>query len=173
MERAVSKQRPLLAFKFYSYISSHSSLYVSSNQKKVSIAMYPVKKYGILASVGDDETLRLWDITKHQILISKNLGTQATCLNFSPDGSFLAVGLVNGFFLILESKIEKLNYGTYMEEYRAPTLEVLMSPKESKSAVIGIKFSYRGEFLAISYDNEHKPSDSANNSKNINPGMSK
>lgn len=71
----MSKQRPLLAFKFFSYISSHSSLYVSSNQKKVSIAMYPVKKYGILASVGDDETLRLWDITKHQMLVSKNLGT--------------------------------------------------------------------------------------------------
>lgn len=60
-----------------------------------------------------------------------------------------------------------------MEEYRAPTLEVLMSPKESKSAVIGIKFSYRGEFLAISYDNEHKAAESANNSKNLNPNLSK
>jgi hypothetical protein len=29
----------------------------------------------VLASVGDDETLRLWDITKHQIMIAKNLGT--------------------------------------------------------------------------------------------------
>ena len=59
------KQRPLLAFKFYSYLSSHSSLYVSANQKKVFISMYPLKKYSILASVGDDETLRLWDVTKH------------------------------------------------------------------------------------------------------------
>ena len=73
---------------------------------------------------------------------------------FSPDGSYLAVGLVNGVFLLLESKIEKLNFGTYMEEYQAPTLDVIMSPKESKSAVIAIKFSYKGDFLAISYDNE-------------------
>ena len=72
---------------------------------------------GIVASCGDDETLRMWDITKHQIMISKNLGTQATSLNFSPDGSFLAVGLVNGVFLILDSKVEKLNFGTYMEEF--------------------------------------------------------
>lgn len=94
-------------------------------------------------------------------------------MSFSPDGSFLAVGLVNGFFLILESKIEKLNYGTYMEEYRPPTLEVLMSPKESKSAVIAIKFSYRGEFIAISYDNEHKAAESTNVSKATNPNLSK
>ena len=74
MEKSM-KQRPLLAFKFYSYLSSHSSLYVSANQKKVFISMYPLKKYSILASVGDDETLRLWDVTKHQIMVAKNLGT--------------------------------------------------------------------------------------------------
>ena len=50
-------------------------------------------------------------------MVAKNLGTQATCLAFSPDGSYLAVGLVNGVFLLLESKIEKLNFGTYAEEY--------------------------------------------------------
>ena len=83
--------------------------------------MYPLKKYSILASVGDDETLRLWDITKHQLLVTKNLGTQATSLCFSPDGCYLAVGLVNGVFLLLESMIEKLNFGTYMEVLKAFT----------------------------------------------------
>ena len=109
------KTRPLLSFQWYSYLSSHSSLYVSANQKKVFIAIHPIN--AILASVGDDETLRMWDITKHQIMIAKNLGTQATCLSFSPDGSYLGVGLVNGVFLILDSKVEKLNFGTYLEEY--------------------------------------------------------
>jgi WD40 repeat protein len=107
-----------------------------------------------MASVGDDETLRMWDIGKHSIVVSKNLGTQATCLSFSPDGSFLAVGLINGVFLLLDSKIEKLNFGTYMEEFHPPSLDVVMSPKESKTAVINIKFSFKGDFLAVSYDNE-------------------
>lgn len=35
-----------------------------------------------------------------------------------------------------------------------PPLTVLMSPKEAKAAVICIKFSFRGDYLAVSYNNE-------------------
>lgn len=86
----------------------------------------------VMASVGDDETLRFWDLNKKQIIVSKYLGTQATCIQFSPDGSYLVVGLINGVMLVLEAKVEKLNFGTYMEEYSMPTLEVIMSPKKRK-----------------------------------------
>ena len=92
-------------------------------------------------------------------MVSKNLGTQASCLSFSPDGSFLAVGLINGVFLILDSKLEKLNYGSYMDEYQPPTLDVVMSPKEAKTAVVQVKFSFKGDYLAISYDNEQREQD--------------
>jgi len=68
---------------------------------------------------------------------------------------------------LLDSKIEKLNYGTYMEEYQKPTLDVKMSPKESKAAILAIRFSHKGDFIAISYDNEHRPPETSNNS-NIN-----
>jgi hypothetical protein len=61
--------------------------------------------------------------------------------------------LVNGVFLILDSKVEKLNFGTFNQEYHPPTLDVIMNPKESKTSVISIKFSFKGDFLAISYDN--------------------
>ena len=71
--------------------------------------------YAIMASVGDDETLRFWDINKKQIVMSKNLGTQATSLAFSPDGTSLIIGLINGVLLVLESRVEKLAFGTYME----------------------------------------------------------
>lgn len=70
-----------------------------------------------MASVGNDETLMIWDIDKNETIVSKNLGTQATCLDFSPDGNYLAIGLANGVFLLLSAKIEKLNFGTYMEEF--------------------------------------------------------
>lgn len=133
-------------------MTSHASLQVNPNLKKVAIALHPINS--VMASVGDDETLRIWDMAKHQIIVSKNLGTMASCLSFSPDGSFLAVGLVNGVFLLLDSKLEKLNFGTYMEDYHPPSLEVVMSPKESKTSVICVKFSFKGDFIAISYDNE-------------------
>lgn len=108
-----------------------------------------------MASVGDDETLRFWDLDKKQLILSKSLGTQASCLTFSPDSSFLVVGLVNGVMLVLESKIEKLNFGTYMQEYTLPALEVIMSPKVSRASIIALKFSYKGDFLAVSFNNEY------------------
>lgn len=85
---------------------------MSQNQKKTFVAVYPL--YPIMASVGDDETLRFWDLQKKQLILSKSLGTQASSLAFSPDSSFLIVGLVNGVMLVLESKIEKLSFGTYL-----------------------------------------------------------
>lgn len=57
--------------------------------------------------------------------------------------------------LVLDSKIDKLNFGTYMEEYTLPTLEVLISPKESKSSIVCIRFSFKGDFLAVSFNNEY------------------
>jgi len=131
----------------------HSSLQISFKQKKIITCLYPL--FGILASVGNDETLMLWDINKNECIVTKNLGTQATCLDFSPDGKFLAIGLVNGVFLLLESHIERMNFGTYLEEYGLPTLAVIMCPKEAKSSIINIKFSYKGDFLVVSYNNEY------------------
>ncbi len=68
--------------------------------------------------------------------------------------------------LVLEAKVEKLNFGTYMEEYSMPTLEVVMSPKEAKSAVVCLKFSYRGDYLAVSFNNEYRGE--LINKKNLN-----
>jgi hypothetical protein len=68
----------------------------------------------------------------------------------------LVIGLINGVMLVLESKIGKMNFGSYMEEYSLPTLDVKMSPKEAKATVIAIKFSFRGDFLAISFNNESR-----------------
>ena len=119
--------------------------------------MYPL--FGILASVGNDETLCIWDVLKNICIKQKNLGCQATCLDFSPDGKYLAVGLVNGVFLLLDSKIEQLNFGTYIEEFSVPSLEVIMCPKDSKSSIVNLRFSYQGAFLAVSFNNEYKLTD--------------
>lgn len=69
---------------------------------------------------------------------------------------FLIVGLINGVLLVLESKFERKSHGTYMEQYITPTFEVVMSPKIAKAAVVSIKFTYNGDFLAVSYNNEYR-----------------
>lgn len=71
----------------------------------------------------------------------------------------MAVGLVNGVFLLLEAHIERMNFGTYMEEYTLPTLGVVMCPKDAKSSIINIKFSYKGDFLVVSFNNEYAAKD--------------
>jgi len=152
MIEAMDKRRPILEFSIFPFLSSHASLHMGLNQKKVVVAMYP--NLPILASCGDDGTLRIWDIQKHVIVVSKDLGAQATSLSYSPDGSFLAVGLVNGIFVLLESKVDKFNFGTFEERFQEPNLDPVMNPKASKSAVLASKFSTSGLYLAISFDNE-------------------
>ena len=59
----------------------------------------------------------------------------------------------------MEAKIQKLQYGTYMEEYTMPTLDIVMSPKEAKAAVVCIRFSYRGDYMAVAFNNEFREED--------------
>jgi len=65
-----------------------------------------------------------------------------------------------------------MNFGTYMEEFSIPSLAVIMCPKESKSSIINIKFSYKGDFLTVSYNNEYHLQDlidEAENNDDSNP----
>lgn len=64
--------------------------------------------------------------------------------------------------MLLDSKIEQRNFGTYIEEFSSPSLEVIMCPKDSKSSVVNVKFSYQGAFLAVSFNNEYKLYDKLN-----------
>ena len=54
----------------------------------------------------------------------------------------------------MTQKWNKLNYGTYQEEFDLPSLDIIMNPKESKGAVLCIRFSSKGDFLAVAFDNE-------------------
>ena len=37
-----------------------------------------------------------------------------------------------------------------------PTLDIVMSPKEAKASVTCIKFSYKGDYLAVGFNNEFR-----------------
>jgi microtubule-associated protein-like 6 len=60
--------------------------------------VHPTKDYCVTTS--DDKTLRVWDISDgHKIVNFKLLKQGARCVDFSPDGKFIAVGLKDGQLL--------------------------------------------------------------------------
>ena len=79
----------------------------------------------MLVSVGNDETMMLWNLDKKVPLVSKNLGTQATCIDFSPDGEQIIVGFINGNFMTI----------------RYEQLQQLQIQKDSDCSIIAVKYS--------------------------------
>ena len=59
------------------------------------LSVHPVKDFCVTTS--DDKTLRVWDISdSHKMVNFKILKQGARCVDFSPDGKFLAIGLRDG-----------------------------------------------------------------------------
>jgi microtubule-associated protein-like 6 len=71
----------------------------------------------IFATAGDDKTIRIWSVSHKRIIRKAVLDCTARCVNFSPDGRLLIVGLggssdgkrqrKDGAFLILDAKTLK------------------------------------------------------------------
>jgi hypothetical protein len=63
--------------------------------------------------------------------------------------------------MVLDSKLSRNPLGKVNERYQLPSLDILMSikDKETKTAVLSIEFSGRGDLLAISYDNAKNQKD--------------
>ncbi len=55
----------------------------------------------VVATCGDDCTLRLWDTDERVMMACYNLGKAARACEFSPDGNHLAVGCKDGSFIVL------------------------------------------------------------------------
>jgi microtubule-associated protein-like 6 len=68
----------------------------------------------VFATAGDDKTIRVWSISHKRIIRKAVLDCTARCINFSPDGRQLIVGLggsvdgkrqrKDGAFIILDAK---------------------------------------------------------------------
>ena len=58
----------------------------------------------LCATASDDGSVRMWDTAKHQMTGFISLSKAARCVDFSPDGSHLAVGLKDGCFVVLSTE---------------------------------------------------------------------
>lgn len=62
------------------------------------IALHPL--FHIMASVGEDMNLMIWNIETNKLLKKMHLGRIPTALKFSSTGDYLAIGYINGLLTI-------------------------------------------------------------------------
>ncbi|KAF0683188.1 Aste57867_24752 [Aphanomyces stellatus] len=100
-----------------------------------------------MCSVGDDQSIRVWDLVHHRNLRVVTLESAARCCMYSPDGKIIVVG----YGTELESEKPQLN-GAFVV-LNEPNLAVKYQGKDSKRFISNIKFSADGTTLAICSEN--------------------
>jgi WD40 repeat protein len=133
-------------YQFKVYFESHC---ISQNKmRKQLISTHPDLQ--ILASVGDDSTLKIWDFESHRLISTKQLDTECfpSACKFSKLG-ILAVGMNNGHLLLLSCKHAAWGIGLK----NSPEIGIVFTSRESNSAILAVEFSNNEEFMAVSFDN--------------------
>ncbi|XP_069172867.1 echinoderm microtubule-associated protein-like 5 isoform X2 [Procambarus clarkii] len=87
----------------------------------------------IAVTTSDDRTVRLWDLEERRPMATTVLEHAGRAAAFSPDGLFVAVGLMQGTFVILQ----------------AEELEVKHSVSDRQEQRSDLKYSPSGLFLAV------------------------
>ncbi len=100
------------------------------------LAVHPAQDVFVTAS--DDKTLRLWSASAHQLLRRCVLPQAGRSADFSPDGELVAVGLLNGQFLVLQGD----------------TLKPVIDTRDRGSCIQTLRFSPDGAILAVGSDDE-------------------
>ena len=116
---------------------------VGHNKGKLcGLAVHPMKAE--YCTVGDDCTVRVWDIvTKHLVKMTK-LDTPARAVGYAPDGDFIVVGLGG----------DELNTGLSKKDgafciLNEADLTIVYEAKDAKAAVLDAKFAPNGDSLAL------------------------
>ncbi|GLE04678.1 hypothetical protein PINS_up013657 [Pythium insidiosum] len=110
------------------------------------LATHPLRPE-LVATAGDDQTVRVWDLERREVVVKTTLDGSLRSLAFSPDGKWLAVGFgssspsnpgttksyKDGAFMVLD----------------AQTLEVLHEGRDSKQSIEALQFSPDLTLLAL------------------------
>ena len=85
------------------------------------------------ATAGQDNLLAFWDLTLKKQKNCLKLEGPAMCVNYSPDGTLIAVGLENGKLLVFETS----------------GMSIVFQAHDRTKAISVVKFSPDGEVLAV------------------------
>lgn len=143
---------------------NHSTQDVSEaplDNRYLRMALHP--QLPLMASVGRDKSLSIWNIKDNSILERYFLGTNSlpTTLKYNPDGTMLCVGFQDGSTKLYQSKITEIEYKREANGKLNLTLEILkpdlvqlevIKVSDKAITVIDVEFSENGSYLAISYD---------------------
>ncbi len=115
-EGGASKQISNFTLSFATYLQNHNGTTVAAatnstsrykRQQRVLYALHPYLQ--VMYTIGEDQHLYLWDIEKSKLLSVVNQGLMATAIKLSPNGEILAVGFINGTFVLLDAKMDTNN----------------------------------------------------------------
>jgi len=111
--------------------------------KVFGISVHPFQA-ALVATVSDDKTLRITNITDKKYVKFCSLGTTGHCITFSPDGLALLVGIGTGIV-----GQEEMKEGGYVM-INSEDLTILHEARDSKEVINDCKFSQDNEryFLA-------------------------
>ena len=120
-----------------------------NQRKKVLISLNQERE--IMASVGDDENLFIWDIKTFAPIKVLPLQMRPTAIKFAPNNRLL-IGFFNG-----KVKIFDLEFMTSFELGNTHSIVIKEHPfiifdSEIQTAVLNMEISDKGERLAVSYD---------------------
>ena len=86
-----------------------------------------------ICTVGDDSTIRIWDVPSRRLMMSRNLGAQARSVAYHPDGTQISVGLAGGGIIIFSSD----------------SLDTVHLRKDREQPIGVLKYSPNGQYLAV------------------------
>jgi WD40 repeat protein len=106
----------------------------------------------ILATTGDDETIRIWDTSKHRLLRTAELGGPSRAVCWSRDGSMLALGIGAG--KKRKGKSDKSQQsGTVADGVllviKADTLDIIHEARDTMEWISDIKFDLQTKWCGV------------------------